>query len=51
MLDINALLTQAVESNASDLHLSSGLAPMIRVDGELVKISEEILQKNTLKEK
>ncbi len=34
-LHINALLTDMVELGASDLHLSAGLPPCIRVDGSL----------------
>lgn len=34
-MNITELLTFSVESQASDLHLSSGLPPMIRVDGDL----------------
>jgi twitching motility protein PilT len=36
-LHIDDLLREAVERKASDLHLSEGLPPMIRVDGRLVK--------------
>src|SRR5205085_3824415 len=35
---INELLTAAVEANASDLHLSVNLPPMIRKDGRLVPL-------------
>ena len=38
-MDITQLLAFGVKNNASDLHLSSGLPPMIRVDGEIRKIS------------
>ncbi|SEM81236.1 twitching motility protein PilT [Pseudomonas sp. ok272] len=34
-MDITELLAFSVKHGASDLHLSSGLAPMIRVDGEV----------------
>jgi twitching motility protein PilT len=34
-MNVNELLALSIEHNASDLHLSSGLAPLIRVDGEL----------------
>jgi twitching motility protein PilT len=34
-MDITELLTQSVHRGASDLHLSAGLAPMLRVDGEV----------------
>ncbi len=35
MVDITELLAFAVKNNASDLHLSAELPPMIRVDGEV----------------
>ncbi|MFO1258269.1 MAG: type IV pilus twitching motility protein PilT [Gammaproteobacteria bacterium] len=38
-MDITELLTFSVKNNASDLHLSSGLPPMIRVDGEMRRIN------------
>ena len=31
--DVTALLTRAVQSGASDIHLSSGAPPMMRLDG------------------
>jgi twitching motility protein PilT len=34
-MDITELLMQSVHRGASDLHLSAGLAPMLRVDGEV----------------
>jgi Tfp pilus assembly pilus retraction ATPase PilT len=34
-VDIAQLLAFAVKNNASDLHLSAGLPPMIRVDGDM----------------
>ena len=37
-MDIAELLTFSVKNGASDLHLSAGLPPMIRVDGERKKI-------------
>ena len=37
-MDITELLAFSVKNNASDLHLSAGLQPMIRVDGELQHI-------------
>ena len=37
-MDMNTLLRQSVEANASDLHLSSGMPPMMRVDGDLQKL-------------
>jgi twitching motility protein PilT len=37
--DIAQLLAFAVKNNASDLHLSSGVPPMIRVDGDVKRIN------------
>ncbi|MFM8453483.1 MAG: type IV pilus twitching motility protein PilT [Gammaproteobacteria bacterium] len=37
-MDINELLTFSVKNNASDLHLSAGLPPLIRVDGDIRRI-------------
>lgn len=38
-MDITELLAFSVKNNASDLHLSAELPPMIRVDGEIRKIN------------
>ena len=38
-MDISELLAYAVKNKASDLHLSSGLPPMIRVDGDIRRIN------------
>ncbi|MFI3245888.1 MAG: type IV pilus twitching motility protein PilT [Ferrimonas sp.] len=38
-MEITELLAFSVKHNASDLHLSSGVPPMIRVDGEVRKIN------------
>jgi len=38
-MDVTELLTFSVKHNASDLHLSSGVPPMIRVDGDVRKIN------------
>ncbi|MBR0567786.1 type IV pilus twitching motility protein PilT [Azoarcus sp. L1K30] len=38
-MDITELLAFAVKNKASDLHLSAGLAPMIRVHGDVRKIN------------
>ena len=53
---INDLLKYAIEAKASDLHLSTGSIPMVRIDGvmqtlqlpvmtkdDMLKISNEIL--------
>ncbi len=38
-MDITELLAFSVKNGASDLHLSAGLPPMIRVDGEVKRIN------------
>jgi len=38
-MDISELLAFSVKNNASDLHLSSGLPPMIRVHGDVHRIN------------
>ncbi len=43
-MDISELLTFSVKSNASDLHLSAGLPPMIRVDGDIRRINIPALE-------
>src|SRR3989338_3890214 len=37
-LELNKLLSQAVERNASDLHLKVGEPPVIRVDSQLIRL-------------
>ena len=43
-MDIAELLSFAVKNNASDLHLSAGLPPMIRVDGDIRRINIPALE-------
>jgi twitching motility protein PilT len=43
-MDITELLAFSVKNNASDLHLSSGLPPMIRVNGDVRKINLPALE-------
>ena len=38
-MDITELLAFSVENNASDLHLSTGTPPSIRVDGDVRKLN------------
>ncbi|MDF2867744.1 MAG: pilT1 [Gammaproteobacteria bacterium] len=38
-MDITELLNFSVKHNASDLHLSAGMPPMVRVDGDLRKLN------------
>lgn len=49
-MDIAELLAFSVKSKASDLHLSAGLPPLIRVDGDLRKINlPELSHKDVIK--
>ena len=47
-MDIAELLAFAYKQNASDLHLSSGLPPMIRVDGDIKRINVDALDDRTV---
>ena len=38
-VDIAQLLSFSVKHNASDLHLSAGVPPMIRVDGDIKRVN------------
>ncbi len=49
-MDIAELLAFAVKNKASDLHLSSGLPPMIRVDGDLRRLDLPALENQQLTE-
>ena len=42
-MDITQLLAFSVKNKASDLHLSAGMPPMMRVHGDVQRISEEAL--------
>ncbi len=42
-MDIAQLLAFGVKNNASDLHLSAGLPPMIRVDGDVRRVNVDPL--------
>ncbi len=45
MLDIPSLLRFAVAQKASDLHLSAGEAPVLRINGEMVRVDTPALSK------
>lgn len=49
-MDITELLAFSVKNKSSDLHLSAGIAPLIRVDGDLRKINlPEFSHKDVIK--
>jgi len=48
VVTIDDLLMEAINRNASDLHLSVGYPPILRIDGSLVEIGERILGPETV---
>lgn len=50
MMDITDLLIMTKERNASDLHLSAGTVPRLRIHGKLEKITDKILTKENIHE-
>ncbi|HNW23139.1 MAG TPA: hypothetical protein PKH06_00005, partial [Candidatus Dojkabacteria bacterium] len=40
---IDELLKYAIQNNASDLHITVGYPPIIRIDGELKEISDQVI--------
>ena len=48
-MDITELLTFGVANKASDLHISSGLPPMLRINGEIRKVNLPPLDANAVK--
>ena len=49
-MDIRQLLAFAAKKGASDLHLSAGLPPMIRVDGDMKRINAPPLETDGVRE-
>ncbi len=49
-MDIAELLAYSVKNKASDLHLSAGLPPMIRVDGDLKRLNVPAMDNTALQE-
>src|SRR5699024_9519892 len=47
-MDIDQLLTMTVERGGSDLHVSAGLPPMLRMDGELERIEAPVVEQQAL---
>ena len=43
MVDFAELITNVIASGASDLHLSVGAPPVMRLNGELVRIGDKPL--------
>jgi twitching motility protein PilT len=47
-MDLSEVLAFAARNNASDLHLSAGLPPMIRIDGDIKRINVDPLDSHTV---
>ena len=47
-MDLAEVLAFAVKNNASDLHLSSGLPPLIRIDGDIKRINVDPLDSHAV---
>ncbi len=47
-MDLSELLAFAVKNGASDIHISSGLPPLIRIDGEMRRIKVDPLTSNVV---
>jgi twitching motility protein PilT len=49
-MDISSYFKQAIEQNASDLHLAAGSIPALRIGGELVKLNHGIVKNEDLEQ-
>lgn len=49
MVNIDEILTKAVEMKASDIHMTINMPPIYRINGELVRMGENLLALDTLK--
>lgn len=49
-MDIYTLLRECVEKKASDLHVSSGVEPILRIDGEVTRLEYPKLEDNQVRE-
>ena len=48
-LEVNKLLTLMLQRNASDLHLTAGKPPTLRVDSELTELKDyDVLSSNSI---
>ena len=48
--NIKQLLSQAVKNEASDIHLSQGYPPIVRIDGKLLPIKGKVLSRQDLED-
>ncbi len=49
-MDLNEILIQTVKMCGSDLHLAAGIPPVVRLNGELVKLSMPLLMPSDIEE-
>lgn len=49
-MDIIQLLEFSVQQNASDLHISSGMPPVIRISGDIRRVNSPTMEAETVKE-
>lgn len=49
-MDIASYFKQAIEQNASDLHLAAGSIPALRIGGELIKLNHGLIENEDLKQ-
>ena len=47
-MDLNELLTYSVDSGASDLHLSVGSIPMVRINGTMKPLNVDVLEQSDM---
>ena len=38
MIDMDELLSMAIEKNASDIHIATGIPPKLRINGQLIDV-------------
>ena len=43
-MDLNKLLSYSIDSGASDLHLSVGSIPMVRINGSMKPLNMDVLE-------
>jgi twitching motility protein PilT len=48
-MEIRDLLSKCIEKRASDLHLTEGEPPILRIDGKLCRTNLAVLQREELK--
>ena len=49
-MDISIYFKQAIEQNASDLHLAAGSIPALRIGGDLIKLNHEVIDDKSLEQ-